>query len=202
MIVRANVIASDRMRYPPEHKEQVRKHLLAKAGSFTKRNGFASSGVDALAAAAGLTTGSLYKHFDGKASLFVAMLDAEFQRLDKIYAKISPEDREAVLKHYSKYLSLYHVDHPESGCPLPSLAADAGRADVSARAAFERGLLNIKERKQLTTGSSDKAWAILALEVGAVMLARAVRSKATQREILEAIELEGRRYLDGSSDAA
>ncbi|MGS0758731.1 TetR/AcrR family transcriptional regulator, partial [Roseateles sp. GG27B] len=68
------------MRYPNEYKEQARAKLVDAGGRHAKRNGFISSGMADLAAAAGVTTGSLYKHFSGKSELFVAMITAELKR--------------------------------------------------------------------------------------------------------------------------
>ena len=68
------------MRYPKEHKEQARQRLVERSGQLAKERGFAASGIDAMAAASGVTSGSLYKHFSGKSELFAAIVRAELHR--------------------------------------------------------------------------------------------------------------------------
>ena len=124
------------MRYPKEHKEQTRTRLLESGGSHAKKHGFGGSGMDSLAAAAGVTTGSLYKHFEGKSDLFAALIRAELQRTAQRFSAIARGDLEAATKALAAYLSLNHVKHPEAGCALPSLTPEVARADESVRDAF------------------------------------------------------------------
>jgi TetR/AcrR family transcriptional regulator, transcriptional repressor for nem operon len=175
------------MRYPKEHKEQARNNLLESGGRHAKEHGFGSSGMNALAAAAGVTTGSLYKHFDGKSDLFAALIRSELHRTARRFSAIAPGDLKAATKALSAYLSLNHVKHPEAGCALPSLTPEVARADESARGAFQSGVLAIHAIvADRFTGSSDTAWALIAQSVGAVMLARAMRDERVRRELLSA----------------
>jgi TetR/AcrR family transcriptional repressor of nem operon len=160
------------MRYPREHKEQTRQRLVERAGRLAKERGFAASGIDAMAAASGVTSGSLYKHFSGKSELFAAIVKAELQR------------------------SAERFDHPARGCALPSLTAEVARSDESVRAAFEEGLLDIHEALAPLLKSGDKAWALIAQSVGAVMLARAVPGDEVRGKILAAVRRNGRELLE------
>lgn len=176
------------MRYPPEHNEQARSRLLARGGAYAKKHGFAGSGMDALAAAAGVTTGSLYKHFDGKADLFAAMIGAELRRTAERFSAIEAGDVEAAAAVIKAYLSSSHVKHPEAGCPLPALAAEVARADKPVRDAFHDGLLAIHALvAERFTGSDKRAWALVAQCVGALMLARALPDERTRRALLDAV---------------
>lgn len=175
------------MRYPKEYKEHTRTRLLESGGSHAKEHGFVGSGMDALAAAAGVTTGSLYKHFEGKSDLFAALIRAELQRTARRFSAIAPGDVEAATKALAAYLSLNHVKHPEAGCVLPSLTPEVARADESVRDAFQSGMIAIHAIvADRFTGSSDTAWALIAQSVGAVMLARAMRDETVRRELLDA----------------
>ncbi len=175
------------MRYPKEYKEHTRTRLLESGGSHAKEHGFVGSGMDALAAAAGVTTGSLYKHFEGKSDLFAALMRSELQRTAKRFSAIAPGDVEAATKALAAYLSLNHVKHPEAGCVLPSLTPEVARADESVRDAFQSGMIAIRAIvADRFTGSSDTAWALIAQSVGAVMLARAMRDETVRRELLDA----------------
>jgi TetR/AcrR family transcriptional regulator, transcriptional repressor for nem operon len=183
------------MRYPKDHKEQVRQQLLSESGSHAKKHGFAATGVDALAGAAGLTTGSLYKHFDNKSALFSALIEAEIDRTVRRFADLKPGDNAAMLKALASYLSMQHVRSPETGCPLPSLTADVARSNEEVRETFETGLLQFKKVLTELTGSDTTAWTLIAQNVGAVMIARAMLNDAVKREIIDAVRSAGASLL-------
>jgi TetR/AcrR family transcriptional regulator, transcriptional repressor for nem operon len=175
------------MRYPKTHKEQVRQALLSNSGSHAKKHGFAATGVDALAATAGLTTGSLYKHFDNKDALFSAVIEAEIDRTVSRFSELKPGDEKAIHKALASYLSMQHVRSPEDGCPLPALTADVARASDEVRETFEAGVLNLKTVLEKITGSDFTAWTLIAQCVGAVMIARAMRNDAEKRAVVEGV---------------
>jgi TetR/AcrR family transcriptional regulator, transcriptional repressor for nem operon len=186
------------MRYPRDHKERTRQRLIDDAGRHAKKLGFAATGMDAMAAAAGVTTGSLYKHFDGKSDLFVSVIRAELQRTVDRFGTIAPADRTAASRALASYLSSNHVDHPELGCPLPSLTAEVARADEEVRDAFQSGVLEVHAALERLSGSGDRAWALIAQSVGAVMIARAVLDERLRKEVLSAARAEGRALLEDS----
>jgi TetR/AcrR family transcriptional regulator, transcriptional repressor for nem operon len=190
------------MRYSKEHKDEARQRLLDSSARHIKQQGFAASGVDALASAAGVTSGSLYKHFDGKSDLFASVIRAELQRTAQRFADIHPGDADAdarAQKAMMAYLSLQHLRHPELGCPLPTLAAEVARADDSVRAAFDDGLRDIHAGLERIAGSSARAWALIAQSVGAVMLARAALDPTLSRDVLDAARAEARTLLSGGT---
>lgn len=184
------------MRYTTEYKEKARAKLIAAGGRHAKAHGFTSSGMADMAAAAGVTTGSLYKHFNDKSDLFVALIAAELHRTADLYDAIDPDDARAVSRALAGYLSLSHVNEPEAGCPLPSLTAEVGRADDAVKAAFEHGVRTIHANVAALTGNADAAWAVIAQNVGAVMLARAMHSPTLQRELLKAVRHTGEKLFD------
>jgi len=191
------------MRYSKEHNEQARNRLLSTGGSHAKKHGFGDSGMDALAGAAGVTTGSLYKHFDGKSDLFAALIRSELQRTAKRFSAIAPGDLEAASKALAAYLSLNHVKHPEAGCALPSLTPEVARADEAVRHAFQSEVIAIHAIvANRFTGSSDTAWSLIAQSVGAVMLARAMRDERVRRQLLGATARESLALLGKPVGAA
>ena len=183
------------MRYPREHKPAARNRVLDRGARHAKKHGFRASGMDALAAAAGVTTGALYKHFEGKSDLFAALIAAELERTEQRYAAISPDDPSAIGQAQADYLSLQHVKKPDRGCVLPCLSSEVATAGPAARASFQQGLLRIHAIFEQWTGSSEKAWTLIAQNVGAVMLARALRDEDVQQRLLTAVEREGERLL-------
>ena len=185
------------MRYSTEYKEQARVKLIEAGGRHAKEHGFSNSGMADLAAAAGVTTGSLYKHFDDKSDLLLSLITAELKRTADLYAAIEPDDEAAMLKTLASYLSMSHVQHPEAGCPLPSLTAEIARSDDGVKAAFEQGARTIHANVEALTGDADAAWALIAQNVGAVMIARAMKSPSLQRELLKAVRHSGERLVSG-----
>jgi TetR/AcrR family transcriptional regulator, transcriptional repressor for nem operon len=183
------------MRYAKDHKDQARQRLVELSGSHAKKHGFNDSGMVSLAASAGVTTGALYKHFDGKADLFTAVITTELERTAAMYDGFDAADHASAAKSLAGYLSLQHVRHPEQGCPLPSLTPEIARADEPAKAAYQAGLLEIHAKLQQLTSTSDGAWTLMAQNVGAVMLARAVPDERLQRDILLALRKAGEQLL-------
>jgi TetR/AcrR family transcriptional repressor of nem operon len=172
--------------------------MLDRGGRHAKKHGFRASGMDALAAAAGVTTGALYKQFAGKSDFFVALLEAELRRTEERFASVPSESSQAIGQVQADYLSLQHVRAPERGCLLPSLTAEVARAEPAARAAYQSSLRRIHAIVEGWTGSSDKAWTLIAQNVGAVMLARAMCDEGDQRDLLESVRREGQTLLEGN----
>lgn len=183
------------MRYSKGHKDASRQRLIACGGSHAKQHGFDASGMAALAASAGVTTGALYKHFDGKAGLFAALIAAELERTARMYGAIDAEDGTSAACALAGYLSVPHVRHPEQGCPLPSLTADVARADESVREAYQVGVRGIHATLQRLTGNAEDAWTMMAQNVGAVMIARALPDEKLQKALLEAVRRAGESLL-------
>jgi TetR/AcrR family transcriptional regulator, transcriptional repressor for nem operon len=183
------------MRYPKNHKQEVRQHLLLQTGAHAKEHGFAASGVDALAGAAGLTTGSLYKHFDNKNALFAELVTAEMAQTLQRYDGIEPGDTSGMQKALCTYLSMNHVRGAASGCPVPSLAAEVARSSDAVRSAFEMGIVDLKNTLAELIGSDGAAWTMLAQNVGAVMIARAMQHDSTRQELLAAVRVAGDNLL-------
>lgn len=172
------------MRYPADHKAATRKRLLETAGALAKKNGYGTTGVDALMTAAGLTGGALYAHFRSKSEMLQALIDHEMhQSLERFTADTDA----AFLARISSYLSLAHVEKPESGCGLPALSAEIARADDQVRETFEDLLLQIQQRLRRHLDTDEQAWAVIAQSVGAVMLARTMKSQKSRKAMLNAV---------------
>lgn len=188
------------MRYPKDHKEQTRQRLVEGGARLAKRRGFAAAGVDDLAAASGVTSGAVYKHFSGKSELLAAIIEAELARSAAMFAAVPAGDTSKLEKALANYLSPEHVEHPEAGCALPSLTTDVARADPEVRLAFEDGLLAVHAALKRHVRSGDAAWALIAQSVGAVMLARAMQDAAAQRKVLAAVKRNAHVLVQDASD--
>ncbi|MDF2695099.1 MAG: Transcriptional regulator, TetR family protein [Labilithrix sp.] len=183
------------MRYPPGHKAEARNTLVRASGSLAKKEGFAGSGVDALAGAAGLTSGAFYRHFDGKTDLLSAIVETELETTRGRFASIEPRSEEQLLRAIDGYLSLAHVRRPESGCLLPTLAPEIARAPAETRTVFERALADLAAVLSEKIGDRAVASALISQCVGAVMIARALATEEAKREVLEAARRSARAML-------
>lgn len=183
------------MRYPPGHKQDTREKLVRAGAALAKRGGFAGSGVDALARAAGVTSGAFYKHFDGKDALLGAICKTELDTTRGWFAAIEPGSEEQVLHAVDAYLSVAHLRAPTDGCMLPALAAEIGRAPQATRAVFERAFSELVSAVAEKVGDRAIASALVTHCVGAVTLARALATEAAQREVLQSAREGARRLL-------
>ncbi|MCD2172998.1 TetR/AcrR family transcriptional regulator [Rhizobium sp. C4] len=174
-----------RMRYQDGYKDQKRRDLLKAAGAAAKKKGFAATGVDALAEAAGVTSGAVYAHFGSKAGLLDAVIVNEMERSRARWGKNPDRPADVWLTdELARYLSRAHIDNPESGCLMPTLAADVARAPGATRRVFEEQLKQVQAEIAERLGDGEKAWQFLSQIVGAMVLARAVMSADMQEEIL------------------
>ncbi|MES2107056.1 MAG: TetR/AcrR family transcriptional regulator [Pseudomonadota bacterium] len=175
------------MRYSPEHKTTMKKHLLAVAGAETKKKGFAAVGVDGLMHAAGVTSGAFYSHFSSKNELFKAVVEAELQDSIQMLVGNPHQDLAAWLHHESnRYLTMSHVRHPEAGCVLPALGAEIARADAGVKDMCEQQMLDAKNMLAKRLGDDTAAWGFIAQCVGSLLLARAMANEETQQEVIQA----------------
>jgi TetR/AcrR family transcriptional regulator, transcriptional repressor for nem operon len=179
------------MRYSPDHKEKTRARILESAATAFRREGYHATGVDKVMEEAGLTAGGFYAHFSSKDAMLAEALE-HYAATGSGKLDVSAEhagDHERAAAVVDRYLTTSHRGHPESGCPLPSLAAEVSRAGKKPRQAFERlvgGLINKIEAALPADQAHDRAIAIAALCVGGMTLARAVHDPEFSDQILAA----------------
>ena len=176
------------MRYTKTHKEETRQKLLDSSRAIAKKGGFKATGVDALMASIGLTGGAFYSHFSSKQALFEALVAQEMDNSSAMLAGDQDSPDNHVAKCLRDYLSSFHAMNPDVGCVLPTLGAEIAQAGPEVRSTVEAALKR-----------TQKSWrALIAQCVGALVLARAVESDRTRKEILSA----SRRFLDKALPAS
>jgi TetR/AcrR family transcriptional repressor of nem operon len=180
------------MRYPFDHKSQTRERILAAAAALFRRQGYSATGVDAVMASADLTAGAFYSHFRSKQVLLAKALDTAFRqsRRDWQNPLKGLRGRQWVRKFAAFYLSEEHRDVADVGCPMPALTPEISRSGEASRAVFERHLRDLVDTvaQQVDSTTPDRGHAIsaIALSVGGLMLARAVKDRGFSDEILSA----------------
>ncbi|KSW27820.1 MULTISPECIES: TetR/AcrR family transcriptional regulator [unclassified Pseudomonas] len=180
------------MRYPEDHKAQTRQRIIDEASRRFRSEGVEATGLQTLMKALGLTHGGFYAHFKSKEELVEIALQAAFEQLAEVAGRTfgGPD---ALANFIDDYLSEQHRDHPERGCPFPTLSAELG-ARGKPSPTTDQALAERLERleKVLPEGHDpDQAVATLATLVGALLLSRSVADPALSGRILEST----RRYL-------
>ncbi|MFC3229124.1 TetR/AcrR family transcriptional regulator [Marinibaculum pumilum] len=185
------------MRYSREHSEATRKRILGAAARLYREGGLAGTGVDAVAQAAGVTSGAIYRAFGSKEKLFEAVVQDGVERLSAGIVQLrraQPDGWPAALAGW--YLGPQHVGSPGQGCLLPTLTPDVARGGEAARILFQEGARRAAAAAD-SAGPADgsdagaaggkapaSGWATLSLLAGAVLLARAAGPGPVQDEIL------------------
>lgn len=190
------------MRYKPEYKQQKRQELLNITGQIAKKNGFAATGVDGFMKAAGVTSGAFYSHFSSKQELLKALIEHELQHSFDMWQN-NPHDnaQDWIEFELDRYLTPSHLEHPEQGCVLPTLATEVARADDTIKQAYEKELLRGHALFSAHLASEEKAWAMMSQLVGTVLIARAMHDPELQKSILQANKMIIQDYLAAHSAA-
>jgi TetR/AcrR family transcriptional regulator, transcriptional repressor for nem operon len=101
------------------------------------------------------------------------------------------ENRRRLKSFLLEYISEGHGRDSENGCVMPALSADVGRAGDHVRKTYQKRMrLLIERMTQSMTGADarrrKRAWAVLALMVGTITVARALPDGPERRELLAA----------------
>jgi len=190
------------MRVSKEQTAHNRGRIVNAAARLFRKNGIASSGIDAIARHAGLTHGAFYSQFDSKERVTAEAIRMTLDRSRMTLAGIAQgkNKRQAFADIVDAYLARSHRDSPGEGCVIAALGADIARQPKPIRRAFTRCLKD--SLALLANLGSDgvaarrDADAIVALSclAGALILARAVDEEALSRRILGTVakRLKGR----------
>jgi TetR/AcrR family transcriptional repressor of nem operon len=188
------------MRVSKEQAAENRQRILDAAARLFRERGFDAVAVADLMSVAGFTHGGFYNHFASKEALAAeacaAALEASRPALDDALSSRSSKEWNVYARAYA---SAEHRDHPENGCALAALAADAGRQGDDVQAAFAEHLEHVTAAlaahlANVEPGAASpkklrqralRTWSEL---VGAVILARAVAGTNPELsdEVLEA----------------
>jgi TetR/AcrR family transcriptional repressor of nem operon len=175
---------------------EKRQAVLEVASRLFRERGVEAVSVAEVMAAAGLTHGGFYSHFDSKEALAAEACSEAFGRNRTRWSSLAErpagEGLDALLGHY---LSPAHRDSPGSGCAAPSFAAEAAR-DVpggAVRRAYADGIRGLAETLEGLLPASvkrrrrERALMAMAAMIGAVSIARAIGDDPLSDEILAAV---------------
>jgi TetR/AcrR family transcriptional repressor of nem operon len=196
------------MRYPYDHKEKTRRTIVEAAERVFKLQGYRGAGVDAIMAEAGMTAGAFYKHFESKEALLREVLPNALER--------HADEREGGLEELlglewvramaHRYLSEEHLKSLETGCPLPGLVSEVGRASSETRDLFAGGIDRWSQQitEKLDALSPDvrveKALGVIATMVGGMSVARAVDEQLAVKVLAGARRVVDESFASSESD--
>ena len=183
------------MRYEPEHKTRTRERIVRNAARKLRAEGLSGPGVGSVMKASGLTVGGFYKHFRSKDELLADAIAQGFSEFsDKVYSslkQVPPEDRWKEVVRW--YLSPEHSDHPDTGCPVVTLAPEIARAKVTVRkrmAGLMKGLTSrwAEFMPGVTARERERNFfVIFSAMAGAVAIARLFPEPADRQRVLASV---------------
>jgi TetR/AcrR family transcriptional repressor of nem operon len=160
-------------------KRRTHDRIIASAGRIVRKNGLAAASVSRVMHGAGLTIGGFYAHFRSKQAMDAEVVEATL-------------GNSSIPWSVDRYLSAAHRDDPGHGCPFPAMLSEIARADEATRMALARAI-DVRAKKlarenpgKRGASARQRAYATLALCVGGLALARAMRGHPASDEVLSA----------------
>lgn len=193
-----------------EQKERTHESILASAARLLRSRGIAGARVAEVMGGAGLTVGGFYAHFASKEALVDDVLRRTASRLrERLFAGLETKDEadraEVVLK---RYLSAAHRDDVDNGCPFPAVVGEVATTAPEHRAVLGEQIETFAEELQRLLPRGHRlaprhlAIGLLALMVGGLGLARALRGTPLSDEVIKACRAFGRLALRGDEENA
>jgi TetR/AcrR family transcriptional repressor of nem operon len=184
------------MRKSKQEAAVTRQRIIKAAAEEFRKNGIAGTGLSDLMAAAGLTHGGFYRHFDSKDQIVAEACTAAAQSLvEQLAASASRKSPQHGLKAIvESYLSAAHRDEPAEGCPVAALGSEIARGDERTRAAATHALLKFVEVIASQFGKTRpdvarrRALVAAATMIGALTMSRIVTDSELSAAILRQTE--------------
>ncbi len=170
------------MPYSVKHKQATRERIVNSARRLFNRKGFTEVTIDEIMKHAGLTRGGFYKHFDTKDQLYAhavrqfLCLDSP-ERWQRKHVDSCAEGPTFARMIVNAYLSREHLDDRGGSCPVVALPSDVARGGKAVKAAFRQVLdkmVEIFAASLKGPQAREEALALVAMCVGAMVVARAV----------------------------
>ena len=166
----------------------TRKRIIEVAARAFKNNGIEATGVAEVMAAAGLTHGGFYRHFESKEQLVTEACASSMELMVEAAQTAAGQGDAAFLKHLESFITKDTRTAYLCGCPLVAMGSELARSDIETRRAVSQGyrqLIDIIAGR----GSGDKAAKedatfTLCSMIGAVTMAKIMDDPAFSEQIL------------------
>jgi AcrR family transcriptional regulator len=182
------------MRYSPTRKQATRERIVESARRLFNRRGFTEVTIDEIMQHAGLTRGGFYKHFATKEQLYADAV-RQFLRMQepepwqKKHVDGCTRGTELARMIVNAYLSTEHLEDHDGSCPLVALPSDVARGGKAVKGAFREVLGKMVEIFAIDPArprARERALSLVALCVGAMVIARAIDDVKLGEEIRSA----------------
>jgi AcrR family transcriptional regulator len=196
----------DVMPYSPDHKRDTRLRILKTAARLFNQKGFSEATIEGIMAAAGLTHGGFYRHFNSKDELYAeAVRNFLHPDLQQPWQKPRPElcDPNVSFARYvvDAYLSREHLDDLDGSCPLIGVPSEVARSSQVVKAAYREvveSMIRLFEANLTGPKTREQALVLVALCVGGMVLARGVDDEDLAEDIRNAVHKEALKTTDWS----
>ena len=170
------------MPYSPKHKHLTRERIVNSARRLFNRKGFTEVTIDEIMKHAGLTRGGFYKHFNSKEQLYAHAVRQFLciekpERWQSKHVDSCAEGNGFARMIVNAYLSREHLDDRAGSCPVVALPSDVARGGKAVKTAFREVLekmVKIFAANLAEPEARRRAQALVAMCVGAMVVARAV----------------------------
>lgn len=169
----------------------TRARVVEVAAQTFARNGIRATGVAEIMAAAGLTHGAFYRHFESKEQLVAEACALTLESLVGSAESIAGQDQGHFLSHLEDFLSSECHDGGLAGCPFVAMGSELARADSETRRAATVGFNNLVEliatryAHMDAKAARDAAIYTLTSMIGAVTMSRIVDETGVSNQILD-----------------
>ena len=179
------------LRYRKEQKQATRQRIIETAGRRFKADGIDGSGIAALMKDAGLTNGAFYTHFTSKDDLVATTIADQLQAQNASIVAHAVPGRAGLEQIVRWYLSPWHRDSRDVGCPSAALLDEIGRCTHPTKQAYTDGVLVVADGIAARLAPDDplsvrtKALSAYASMAGTLQLSRALADRQLADEVLQ-----------------
>lgn len=184
------------MRKSRAETAETRQRIVEVAAGEFRGKGIHATGLADVMAAAGLSHGGFYRHFDSKDQLVAEACQAGLAgMINALEGAADGRDEEEGFKAVvDAYMSTAHRDAPENGCPLAGMGSELARADEMTRTTAARGFDELVEMLAKRIGkveeAADRSRAAFALAamIGALTMSRIIADPDSSASLLEDVK--------------
>jgi TetR/AcrR family transcriptional repressor of nem operon len=171
---------------------KTRQRIIEVASAAFRNQGIDATGVAEIMAAAGLTHGGFYRHFNSKEDLVTEAM--ALSRRDYLAETLNAAEQgpEALMKHFQEYVTPVFRDDIGGGCPLAANGSELVRGDARTRhnATEALRLWFAKAapymRSQDDASKTEMAITVVTNMIGALTMSRLVDDPELSDQILQA----------------
>jgi len=181
------------MRVSRAQAAENRERILEVAARLFRERGIDGIGVADLMKSAGLTHGGFYGHFKSKDDLVAQACGRAAQKMCDSWIKQLDQASDPLDALADTYLATKHRDHAGRGCTMAALGSEIARQSPAVRHVVTEEIKPfIDYLAGIVQGNSaslrrERAIALYASLVGAMVIARAVDDPALSNETLHAV---------------